>query len=53
MKGRWRRKCLCTLAWALAAGRRAQIFELHPTLVLQGTVPSDFYGPTLRQTNAH
>ena len=24
MKGRWRRKCLCTLAWALAGSRAAR-----------------------------
>src|SRR5882762_7376000 len=31
MKGRWRRKCPCTLAWAwLAAGRRARIFWAPP-----------------------
>jgi hypothetical protein len=31
MKGRWRRKCPCALAWAwLAAGRRARIFWAPP-----------------------
>ena len=34
MKGRWRIKCPCALAWAwLAAGRRARIFWAPPDTV--------------------
>ena len=54
MKGRWRRKCPCTLAWAwLAARRRARIFWAPPdTGFARDCTSEDSWGASLSTTSA-